>query len=139
LKQLSQETGQPKLPVCAATKLLCWNPYKFTVAQNFQAAGYAGRVRFCNWFCEAVCSEVVCLLNSLADEEQVYLNSHKDIQNKRYYWVDNPRLLHGMHCMTLEYGMPSVSQTYSELAPFWAQWTEEGILDRVLHHFLKIQ
>jgi hypothetical protein len=97
LKQLSQETGQPKLPVCAATKLLCWNPYKFTVVQNFQAAGYAGRAQFCNWFCEAVCSgDVVCLLNCLTDEEQLYLNSYKDIQNKRYYWVDNPIVLHGM-------------------------------------------
>jgi hypothetical protein len=40
--------------------------------------------------------------------------------------------------LKLEYDMSSVSQTCSELAPFWAQWSKEGILDRVSHHFLKI-
>jgi hypothetical protein len=55
---------------------------------------------------EAVCSgEVDCLLNYFIDETWSYLNGHMNNQNNTYYWVDIPRVIHGMK---LEYDVPSV-------------------------------
>jgi hypothetical protein len=59
MKMAITETSLSTWHVQTPIKLLCLNPYNFTVLQKLQEADYAASVWFCNWFCEAVCTDEV--------------------------------------------------------------------------------
>jgi hypothetical protein len=84
LRWLSHQISVSKSHVHAAIKSLRLKPYKFTFVHNLKEADHAARVRFCDWFCEAVCKVVLRpFLNYCADEAWLYLNGHANTQNSR--------------------------------------------------------
>jgi hypothetical protein len=69
LGRLSHDTCVLNPSVPPSTRLFRSKTHTFTAVQNPQEADYAARVRFCNWFCEAVCNgKVKILLPGLRDE-----------------------------------------------------------------------
>jgi hypothetical protein len=82
LRWLSHQPNVSKSHVHAATKSLRLKPYKFTFVHNFKEADHAARVRFCNWFCEAVCNVVLGpFLSYYTVDAWLYLNGHANTQN----------------------------------------------------------
>jgi hypothetical protein len=82
LRWLSHQPSVSKSHVYPATKSLRWKPYKFTFVHNLKEANRAARVRFCSWFCEAVCNVVLGpFLNYCTDEAWLCLNDYASTQN----------------------------------------------------------
>jgi len=82
LRRLSHQPNVSKSHVQAAIKSLRLKPYKFTFVHNLKEADHAAKVRFCNWFCEAVCNVVLGpFLNYCTDEAWLYLNGRANTQN----------------------------------------------------------
>jgi hypothetical protein len=69
-------------------------------------ADHVARVRFCNWFCEAVFSfEIDPLLTYFPDEVWFYLKGHFNNQDSRYWSLDNPKVMNEVPLRNITVGV----------------------------------
>jgi transposase len=95
LKRLAQGIGVSKSSARTATKLLKFRPHKTTVIHALQPCDSASKVRFCSWFLQFVVEgEIDSQLTFFSDEAWFQLQGYINMQNNRYWTLQNPHLSH---------------------------------------------
>ena len=74
--------------------------------QKLEEADSAARVRFCNWFSEAVCNGVINpMLTYCAHDGWLYFNGHVNTQNSRYWSADDSILIYDVPLHDVKFGV----------------------------------
>jgi hypothetical protein len=94
-KRQAQETGVSKSSARRTTQFLKLTPYKTTVIHALQPCDSASRVHFCSWFLQSLVEgEIHPQLALFSDEARFHLQAYINVQNNRYWSLQNPHLTH---------------------------------------------